>query len=32
MKLAPPAENAASDLAQGDGRFAGSCLLQWALS
>jgi hypothetical protein len=31
MKLAPPAENAASDLAQGEGRFADRCV-QWTLS
>ena len=32
MKLAPPAENAASDLAQGEGRFAGMSVLQWTPS
>ena len=32
MKMAPPAENAASDSAQGEGRFAGMSVLQWSLS
>jgi hypothetical protein len=32
MKLAPLAENAGSDLAQGEGRFAGMSVLQWVPS